>query len=96
MKERPKKPVFDPNEKIMVNVKFDNNNIRLNLVPQPSAQRMAAEGAGTGKSSSDVDAEVTKERGMIIDAVCVRIMKARKVEKHNDLLQTIIKQVNMF
>lgn len=65
---------------------FDNNNIRLNLVPIPSAIKMANEGAGTGKTSSDVDAEVMKERGMIIDAVCVRIMKARKVEVHNELI----------
>lgn len=33
---------------------------------------------------------------MIIDAVCVRIMKARKVEKHNELIQSVIKQVTMF
>jgi cullin 3 len=33
---------------------------------------------------------------MIIDAVCVRIMKGRKVEKHQELIQAIIHQVNMF
>ena len=32
----------------------------------------------------------------MIDAVCVRIMKARKVEFYNILVQAIIKQINMF
>jgi hypothetical protein len=32
-----------------------------------------------GKSLDDVDAEVMKERSMVIDATVVRIMKARKV-----------------
>jgi len=91
MKEKSKVPKFEPNEKIRLNQKFVHNNIRLNLIPMPSAAKMAAEGAGTGKSNSDVDAEVMKERSMIIDAVCVRIMKARKVEKHNELIQSIIK-----
>jgi len=55
-----------------------------------------AEGQGGGKSTGDVDAEVQKERAMIIDAVCVRIMKARKVEVHNELVSSVIKQINMF
>lgn len=41
-----------------------------------------AEGAGNIKSTTDLDQELQKERSMIIDAVVVRIMKARKVENH--------------
>jgi hypothetical protein len=41
-----------------------------------------AEGGGGIKSTSDLDQELQKERSMIIDAVIVRIMKARKVENH--------------
>lgn len=33
---------------------------------------------------------------MIIDATCVRVMKARKVEIHNNLVQMIIQQIHMF
>jgi hypothetical protein len=55
-----------------------------------------AEGKGSGKSTGDVDAEVQKERGMIIDATVVRIMKARKVEVHNELVSSVIKQITMF
>jgi hypothetical protein len=33
---------------------------------------------------------------MIIDATCVRIMKSRKVETHNELMSAIIRQITMF
>lgn len=33
---------------------------------------------------------------MIIDAVVVRIMKARKVESHSKLIESVIKQTTMF
>lgn len=33
---------------------------------------------------------------MVIDAATVRIMKARKVMKMNDLIPEIIRQINMF
>lgn len=90
LKEDQKKPKFAPGEKIKVNEKFESNNLRVNLVPQPSTAKMATEGAGGAGKIQDVDAEVMKERGMIIDATCVRIMKSRKVENHNDLVQAII------
>jgi len=86
LKEDQKKPTFRADEKISVNEKFESNNIRVNMVPQPSTAKMASEGAGGAMKVQDVDAEVMKERGMIIDATCVRIMKSRKVENHNDLV----------
>jgi hypothetical protein len=42
-------------------------------------------------SLNKVDVEVQKERSMVIDAVCVRIMKARKVEVHNELMNSIVR-----
>ena len=96
MKSYEKKPTFEPNEEIRVNLKFQNNNIRLNLVPMASAQKIASQGGSGAKNTEDVDSEVEKERAMVIDATCVRIMKSRKVCKHNDLIELIIKQVTMF
>ena len=55
-----------------------------------------AEGAGGIKSTTDLDQELLKERSMIIDAVVVRIMKARKVEIHQKLVESVIKQTTMF
>lgn len=53
-----KKPNFDkPDEKVTLNSKFENSNIRLMLVPQPNAKQMA-QGAGGAKSQDDIDSEV--------------------------------------
>jgi hypothetical protein len=73
LKENKKSPKFLPNEKIKVNDKFENNNIRINMIPVISTAKMATEEKGI--KISEVDAEVMKERGLIIDATCVRIMK---------------------
>lgn len=89
LKQNPK-PVFAPDEQFRLNSKFENNNIRFNLVPIPSSAKMA-DGAGGIKSTTDLDAELVKERSMIIDAVVVRIMKSRKVEMHNGLIESVIK-----
>ena len=40
-----------------------------------------------------VDQEVQKERAMIIDAVCVRIMKSRKTLSHTLLISEIYSQL---
>ena len=61
-----------------MNDKFQNNNIRISIVPTASAASMAA-GKGAA-SAADVDSEVVKERSQVIEAVTVRIMKARKTE----------------
>ena len=95
LKQNMRVPKFQPEETISINLKFANNNIRLNLVPTVSQAKMA-EGKGGGKSIGDVDAEVQKERAMIIDATVVRIMKARKVEVHNELVSSVINQISMF
>ena len=60
-------------------------------MPQPSVAKMANEGAGGSKSVADVDQEVIKERSQIIEAVCVRIMKARKTEAYTELVNSIIR-----
>jgi len=90
LKEKPGKPSFEPEEKMKLNMDFSNNSIRFNLVPVLSSIKMA-EGAGGIKSTSDLDQELQKERSMIVDAVIVRIMKARKVEVHQKLVEACIK-----
>jgi cullin 3 len=95
LKEKPGKPSFEPHEKMKLNMDFSNNSIRFNLVPVLSSIKMA-EGAGGIKSTADLDQELQKERSMIVDAVIVRIMKARKVEVHQKLVEACIKQTTMF
>lgn len=40
--------------------------------------------------------DLLKERECIVDACIVRIMKGRKVMKHNDLLPDVLKLVHIF
>lgn len=42
------------------------------------------------------DKEIRQERQNIIDAVIVRVMKARKTEKHNQLLEDVMRQITIF
>lgn len=70
-KENMKKPEFAPTEKLKVTETFTNPNIKVTFIP-PVRQEVE-------KKSDKPD----PERKNIIDAVIVRIMKARKTEKHN-------------
>ena len=91
-----KVPSFDdPNELISVNLEFKNDNIKLMLNPVVSAVNMVAQNF-KNNIINQIDAEVQKERAYIIDALCVRNMKAKKTELHNNLIQSVISQINMF
>ncbi len=37
-----------------------------------------------------------KERGLVIDAMVVRVMKARKTETYNNLVNEVIRQIKIF
>jgi len=79
-KENMKKPTFAPTEKVSVNSKFTNPNIKVNFVPTSTHKKKTTEKSEVEKID---DKEIRLERQNIIDAVIVRIMKARKSEKHN-------------
>jgi hypothetical protein len=51
---------------------------------------------GKDEGEKQDDKEIRIERQNIIDAVIVRIMKARKTEKHNQLLEDVIRQISIF
>ena len=95
LKENAKVPKFGPGEKITVNLSFENNNIRLNVVPVLKTEKIM-EGAGGNKSLAEIDNEVLKERGLVIDAMLVRVMKARKKEKYNQLVNEVIRNIKLF
>ena len=93
LKEEQKNPAFRQDEKITVNEKFESKNLRINFVPIPFLKRIASEATNRAK---DTDEEVMKERQLVVDATCMRIMKSRKVATHNDLVTAIIHQISMF
>lgn len=65
---------------------FANPNLKVNFIP---AQTHKKKEAVDPKPNVDPDIEI--ERRNIIDAVVVRIMKARKTEKHNQLLEDVLR-----
>ena len=75
-----KKPQFEPNENVAVNQSFSNNNLRVNFIPTVTHKKVDTKQTDNEKVD---DKEIKLERQNIIDAVIVRIMKARKTEKHN-------------
>mmetsp|Transcript_12723 Transcript_12723/g.12574 ORF Transcript_12723/g.12574 Transcript_12723/m.12574 type:complete len:94 (+) Transcript_12723:1928-2209(+) len=88
-----KKPQFAPTEKVHVHVDFTNNNIRVQFVPTQTHKKKELD--KNDKERND-DKEIRIERQNIIDAVIVRIMKARKTEKHNQLMEDVIRQISIF
>jgi Cullin family len=76
-KENKKEPKFDPNEKLSVFLGFTNPNLKPSYIPQP--KKVSSSQPKPPPIPDDVDVE----RRNILDAVIVRIMKARKTEKHN-------------
>lgn len=79
-KENMKKPQFAENEKISVAQNFSNPNMKVNFIPAQTHKKKTAE---KNEGEKIDDKEIRLERQNIIDAVIVRIMKARKTEKHN-------------
>lgn len=75
-----KKPSFTAAEKVNVNLAFTNNNIRVQFLPVSTHKKKEV---GQDEKEKQDDKEIRLERQNIIDAVVVRIMKARKTEKHN-------------
>jgi hypothetical protein len=88
-----KKPQFTDAEKLVVTGNFSNPNLKVNFIPISSHKKKTAEKSDIEKNN---DKEIRIERQNIIDAVIVRIMKARKTEKHNQLLEDVMKQITIF
>ena len=93
LKKETKVPKFTPNEKLTINKAFANNLVVVPLIPQTNPIKIVENQKDMG---NQLDAEVIKERSQVIEAVCVRIMKARKTEGHNPLIDAIIRQIKMF
>lgn len=63
------------------------------MVPQPASRKKTAEATGEEKT---LEKQVENERGYVIDASIVKIMKTRKTEKHQKLVADVMEQVTMF
>ena len=93
-KENAKVPKFEPDEKLEVNMAFKNSLIKLSFIPKPSHKKKDPN--VKSEINNQVDEEIKSERAMVLDAMIVRIMKARKKERHTELMNEVIKQVALF
>jgi hypothetical protein len=93
-KEKPKVPKFTPDEKLEVNKAFKHSIVRVNFIPKATHKKKDL----SKKTDFDkgVEEEIKAERDMVLDAMIVRIMKARKKERHTELMNECIKQVTLF
>lgn len=83
-----KTPQFSDSEKISVNNNFSNPNVKVVFIPAQTHKKKTAEKTETEKMD---DKEIRLERQNIIDAVIVRIMKARKTDKHTQLMEDVMR-----
>jgi len=93
-----KTPNFQDVEIVKVNHNFANANVMVNFIPPTTHKKKDKEEDSKGNAGAEAadEREIRIERQNIIDAVIVRIMKARKTEKHNQLLEDVVKQVTIF
>lgn len=89
-----KKPEFSALEKLKVSSTFNNSNIRVVFIPTNTHKKKVAPEAGAGGIETNDD--IRKERQNVIDSVIVRVMKARKTEKHNQVVEEVIRQISLF
>lgn len=65
--------------------------MKVSFIPPKTVKKIQAGDEEENKKNSDYDKEIRLERQNIIDAVLVRIMKARKTETHNNLVEECIR-----
>lgn len=93
-KEALKSPKFTPDEKLEVNKDFKASLIKLNFIPKPVLKRKDPN--EKSEVQNQVEEEIKMERQLVLDAMIVRIMKARKKERHTELLTQVLKEVSLF
>lgn len=93
-KANPKVPKFTPEEMLKVNVAFKNSLIKLNFEPKTILKRRDPN--AKSDIQNQVEEEIKSERQMVLDAMIVRIMKARRTERHTELLTQVMKEVSLF
>jgi len=86
--------VFKESEEIRVNQAFKNPALKVSLVPKKTHKKKTT--TEKGEVQLQVEQETKMERQHVLDAIIVRIMKARRTETHTLLIQEVMKQVNLF
>ncbi len=94
LKDNAKSPKITPDEQVRVNDKFSNPSLIHKFVPRKNVVK--SDPNQKGDLEKQIDKELAMERGFTLEAMIVRIMKARINENHNNLVAEVIRQVNLF
>ena len=78
-----------------MNNAYKNPALKYAYIPSKTPIQMVKEGDVEKGAEKDNEA-VQMQRGMITDAIVVRIMKARKVLSHTELLKDTMTQTTLF
>ncbi|GMH92188.1 hypothetical protein TL16_g12271 [Triparma laevis f. inornata] len=81
------KPIISPTQLFAVNFDFKNKQMKVRI------QNISSKKEEEQKQSSEALVAVDKDRLILIDACCIRIMKSRKTMKHADLVSEIMGQL---
>lgn len=96
LKKGEKKPTFENlSEKYTLNKAYKSPAIKCGFVPTKSPIQMVKEG-DVEKGMKKDDDDIAQQRAMVTDSILVRIMKARKVLKHTELITNTIDQTTNF
>jgi len=79
---------LDDDEMITINDKFVSQTIRIDYMPKKVKKAEV--------TNKEDEQAINAERKNILDSVIVRIAKARRVIKHQELIAEVIRQVNLF
>ena len=74
-KSNPKKPTFNDNDTISLNLQFDNRSVRCNFIPSKTKKKVTLEPTA---DEVTMQKRIRKERAFVIQSKIVKIMKAHK------------------
>lgn len=89
-----KTPKITEAETIQINEAFKNPSLKVNFVPKKTHKKKTVDEKGA--IETQVEQEIKMERQFVLEAIIVRIMKARKTERHEALIAEVIRQVSLF
>ena len=92
-KTDPKKPNFDYDNQIWVNLKYKSKSTRVNFIPAKQKKKKTLEPTAEELA---MQKRIRKERAFVIQAKIVKIMKARKTLNYQVLVSDVIEHIHMF
>ncbi|CAI2385484.1 unnamed protein product [Moneuplotes crassus] len=92
-KENLKTSKFTDDEVLEFNTKFSNMLLKISLAPKTQSLGQNQQNA---EIENHIEQEIMRDRTLILDSIIVRIMKARKICNHGQLITVVLDQPLLF